>query len=103
MQEIDRPPAYPFCAGADPDIFFDDQHPETAKAYCQRCPVVEWCLAVALAVPYTVGVWGGTTEDERRALKRGGNRKTCPGCGGGTIYSDGLSEICVDCGLSWLT
>ena len=35
------------------------------------CPVKQECLEYALQVPGpTVGVWGGTTERERRAIKR---------------------------------
>ena len=34
------------------------------------CPVREQCLAWALEVGQDHGVWGGLSEDERRALKR---------------------------------
>ena len=43
---------------------------EEAKAVCRRCPVVEPCLQWALESGQDAGVWGGLTEDERRALKR---------------------------------
>jgi hypothetical protein len=46
-------------------------------------------------------VWGGLSEDERRAYKRGGPRRTCPGCRDRLHYSDGLTEICLSCGLTW--
>lgn len=47
-----------------------------AKAVCDRCPVVSDCLEWALAHE-DVGVWGGQSEQERRALRRrGGNRRT---------------------------
>lgn len=46
-----------------------------AKAVCARCPVAEQCLADALTMPSTTtGIWGGTTETERRALVRKGRR-----------------------------
>ena len=92
-----------FCAGANPDIFDDEASAETARAYCSLCKVQVDCLTFALSFPDTSGVWGGTTEAERRALKRGGPRASCPGCGNTQLFSDGHSEICVACGLSWLT
>lgn len=41
-----------------------------AKAICARCPVAAACLNWALDNGVDAGVWGGLTEDERRALKR---------------------------------
>jgi WhiB family redox-sensing transcriptional regulator len=43
---------------------------EEAKAVCRRCSVVDTCLAWALESGQDAGVWGGLSEDERRALKR---------------------------------
>jgi WhiB family redox-sensing transcriptional regulator len=44
---------------------------EQAKAVCRRrCPVQEQCLQWALDTGQSIGVWGGTSENERRALKR---------------------------------
>ena len=40
-----------------------------AKAICRRCPVAAECLAEAMANPSIVGVWGGTTENERTKLR----------------------------------
>jgi WhiB family redox-sensing transcriptional regulator len=42
---------------------------EAALAVCQRCPVIEECLAFALEHG-EAGVWGGTTEAERREMRR---------------------------------
>ncbi|MEY4023631.1 MAG: hypothetical protein RLZ23_592, partial [Actinomycetota bacterium] len=41
-----------------------------AKKVCARCSVKEACLAWALESGQDAGVWGGLSEDERRALKR---------------------------------
>ena len=41
-----------------------------AKAVCSGCPVRVECLAYALAEPQLQGVWGGTSDTERRALRR---------------------------------
>src|SRR5690606_35077092 len=43
---------------------------EEAKAVCRRCEVVDLCLQWALETGQDAGVWGGMSEDERRALKR---------------------------------
>jgi WhiB family redox-sensing transcriptional regulator len=43
---------------------------EAAKRVCARCRVSQACLAFALETNQEYGVWGGTTEDERRALSR---------------------------------
>lgn len=65
------------CAGADPDLFFPVGHGDSApvllqadraKAVCRRCPVWDQCLAWALRYEETDGIWGGTTEGERRAM-----------------------------------
>ena len=41
-----------------------------AKLVCNRCPVTTECLSWALNTGQDSGVWGGMSEDERRALKR---------------------------------
>ena len=43
---------------------------EEAKKICARCVVREQCLAWALEAGQDHGVWGGLSEDERRAIKR---------------------------------
>ena len=63
------------CRTADPDIFFPvsahgpgQEDIAQAKAVCARCPVRKQCLQFALATHQVHGVWGGTTEEERRLL-----------------------------------
>ncbi|KFG77130.1 WhiB family transcriptional regulator [Streptomyces mutabilis] len=65
------------CRTEDPDLFFPigttgpaALQTEQAKAVCRRCPVREQCLRWALDTGQSIGVWGGTSEMERRALKR---------------------------------
>jgi WhiB family transcriptional regulator, redox-sensing transcriptional regulator len=41
-----------------------------AKKVCTSCPVREQCLEFAIATIQNDGIWGGTTEDERRLIKR---------------------------------
>src|SRR3954452_15422908 len=43
---------------------------ENARAICRDCPVSEQCLDFALE-HHCIGVWGGTTERQRRILRRG--------------------------------
>ena len=42
---------------------------ETAKEMCSWCPIIHDCLLWGL-YREKHGVWGGTTEDERAALRR---------------------------------
>jgi WhiB family redox-sensing transcriptional regulator len=65
------------CQGEDPDLFFPEGNTgralaqiEEAKAVCRRCEVAEACRKWAIESGQDYGVWGGMTEDERRALKR---------------------------------
>ncbi len=65
------------CLDEDPELFFPIGNTgpailqiEEAKAVCRRCEVREQCLAWALEAGQDHGVWGGMSEDERRALKR---------------------------------
>jgi len=65
------------CREEDPELFFPvgNSGPALlqiaeAKTVCRRCPVVSDCLAWALESGQDAGVWGGMSEDERRALKR---------------------------------
>lgn len=59
------------CKDAGPDeLFVDGAAQNRAKAVCTGCPVRTECLAYALDHRIDHGVWGGTTERERRALLR---------------------------------
>jgi WhiB family redox-sensing transcriptional regulator len=51
----------------------DDGDLPAALTTCQRCPVREPCLHTALShrVETDVGIWGGTTEAQRREIRRG--------------------------------
>ena len=72
---IITPPAWMadgLCAQVDPDTWFPERGGSTreAKAVCRRCPVRAECLAYALANDARFGVWGGTSERDRRRMKR---------------------------------
>ncbi len=46
-----------------------------AQQICAQCPVQEPCLEFALETNQTLGIWGGTTPNERRRLRREWIRK----------------------------
>jgi WhiB family transcriptional regulator, redox-sensing transcriptional regulator len=64
------------CSGYPNTLFFptsdgaDDANVERAKAVCAVCPVVEDCLEYALETNQRAGIWGGTSEQERKSLRR---------------------------------
>lgn len=69
------------CRNEDPELFFPVGNTgpallqiEDAKSVCRRCDVAGQCLQWALESGQDAGVWGGMSEDERRALKRKASR-----------------------------
>lgn len=63
------------CAGhGDPDLWFpeygQDERREEALRICATCPVRAACLSYTLSTPLQPGIWGGTTEDERKQERR---------------------------------
>jgi WhiB family transcriptional regulator, redox-sensing transcriptional regulator len=65
------------CRDTDPDLFFPVgttgpaiEQIENAKAVCRECEVQQTCLEYALVTNQDSGIWGGTSEEERRALRR---------------------------------
>ena len=41
-----------------------------AKEVCGECPVSMQCLEFALETNQDSGIWGGTSEEERRTMRR---------------------------------
>lgn len=60
------------CAETDPDAFFPEKGGSTreAKQVCEGCIVRTQCLEYALANDERFGIWGGTSEQQRRKLRR---------------------------------
>ena len=64
------------CRDLPVDWFFPEQGPDAwfhlrrAVAVCESCPVIEQCLKYALTFEARSlpGIWGGTSENQRRAL-----------------------------------
>lgn len=69
------------CRDKDPNIFYPlgrgrsalDQM-EVAKAFCRTCPSRKPCLEFALTAGQQLGIWGGTSPEERRVLLGRGRR-----------------------------
>ena len=65
------------CKDEDPELFFPIGNTgpaatqvAAAKSVCMRCDVRAQCLEWAMATGQDSGVWGGLSEEERRALRR---------------------------------
>lgn len=68
--------AHAACTPGDHDLFFPERGESLApaRAICNRCPVADQCLTYALDHSIKHGVWGGTSERDRRTLRK--NRRT---------------------------
>jgi WhiB family transcriptional regulator, redox-sensing transcriptional regulator len=68
------------CSTTDPELFFPISpsgpalaQVQRAKAICARCEIQQACFEYALAAGPIHGIWGGTTEEERRQLSNSSN------------------------------
>lgn len=65
------------CRDTDPELFFPVGttgyalvQVDRAKEVCRQCPVKTQCLDYALETNQDSGIWGGTSEEERRDIRR---------------------------------
>ncbi len=65
------------CRDTDPGLFFPVgttglavEQIADAKQVCLQCPCREACLEFALSTNQDTGVWGATSEEERRVIRR---------------------------------
>lgn len=65
------------CRDTDPRLFFPVgesgtavQQINDAKSVCGKCAVRKACLAYAIDTQQFYGIWGGTSEEERRPMIR---------------------------------
>jgi WhiB family redox-sensing transcriptional regulator len=65
------------CSDTDPDLFFPIgttgqalEQIAAAKLVCSGCEVRAACLEFAMATNQESGVWGGTSEEERRKMRK---------------------------------
>jgi WhiB family redox-sensing transcriptional regulator len=58
------------CAETDPEAFFPEKGESTraARRVCASCGVQQLCLDYALRHREQFGIWGGTSEQERRRI-----------------------------------
>lgn len=65
------------CRGASVELFYSTEEDDVRRALsiCAECPVRLPCRARAMAEREVFGVWGGTTEAERRRIFRRQRRK----------------------------
>ena len=63
------------CRDEDPELFFPIGttgpalvQVEAAKTVCRTCSVIADCRAWSLETSQEAGVWGGLSEEERRAI-----------------------------------
>jgi len=71
------------CLTADPDLFFPvavgdaaGQQVSRALRICANCTVKQQCLEFAMRTREPVGIWGGTTPEERVRVLRARNRRS---------------------------
>ena len=76
---------YARCRDEDPELFFPvgttgpaAMQIDAAKTVCTECSVRMECLEWAMSTGQEAGVWGGLSEDERRALRRARRRGRAP-------------------------
>lgn len=68
------------CFGLETDLFYpepriqDQEQLAVVKKICRSCPVQQACLDWALQYEQ-YGIWGGTSENERRRMRAAGPRK----------------------------
>ena len=60
------------CRGQGPGVFVQGggSYYGHARELCETCPVRQECLDYALADHTLMGLWGGTTDAERRVIRR---------------------------------
>ncbi len=84
------------CLGQPTEWFFPEKGGngliKRAKRICAVCIAREPCLAYAMRQgPYLLGVWGGTTQNDRKRLRR--RQRESGGPGDGTTARDRAREL----------
>jgi WhiB family redox-sensing transcriptional regulator len=75
--DVERWRQHAACREVDPEVFFPVGVTgvavtaiAAAKAICADCDAQSACLEFALTTNQEYGIWGGTSEEERRDLRR---------------------------------
>lgn len=60
------------CAQTDPDIFYPEKGGSTtpATSVCANCTVRSECLDYAVTNDIRHGIWGGTSDNDRKRMSR---------------------------------
>lgn len=63
------------CSEIDPELFFpkkgaDPYTIKSVKAICNKCELVEPCFTYALKDEEIKGIWGATTTEDRKMMRR---------------------------------
>ncbi len=53
----------------EPDVYLRKKLVQVAKQVCGDCPIKNLCFDYAMSA-YMVGIWGGTTTEERQKLRQ---------------------------------
>jgi WhiB family transcriptional regulator, redox-sensing transcriptional regulator len=92
------------CAGHDPELWHQPPSNEHARRFaidvCKGCPVRDACLTEALADRSLAGIWGATTENQRRNFRPKVPRAPRPPCGTPAAYDAHLrykEPTCAPC------
>lgn len=92
------------CRGRRTEDFYPDfttaPVPADIQRLCDTCPVQGECLTRALTHG-EAGIWGGTTEAQRKAILSKNLRKFCLRCKSEQIYASKRFMVCLACGVSW--
>ena len=96
------------CADTPKHLFFPapGESLKPAKAICATCPVRAECLDYALSQPEMRGVWGGTSERQRRGMNPRPVTWTdpfivCTDCGRTVDRTGRNQKRCKPCGNAW--
>ena len=75
--DVERWRQHAACREVDPEVFFPvgvtgPAVPAiaAARAICEDCDARAACLEFAVSTNQEYGIWGGTTEEERRDIRR---------------------------------
>jgi WhiB family redox-sensing transcriptional regulator len=105
--DLGAPPSWQdaaLCAQTDPEAFFPEKggSVRSPKRVCASCPVTAECLEFALENRMPFGIWGGTTERQRRVILAAREREAgavrCDSrrhvLAGGNVLPDGKCAAC---------
>lgn len=61
--------------GMDPEWWFPDRRAAAERAIllCRCCPLMAPCARAAIEAGHRYGIWGGTTPEQRAALRASGS------------------------------